>query len=76
MQRLEAKSVHGHTCYYLSEWGWKNGKCRRLSQTYLGKLESFTHKLTGTAPAPNYAEVLEVGRPLALWDAVKRSKLI
>ena len=76
MQRLEAKSVNGHTYYYLSQWGWKNGKCRRLSQTYLGKLDSFAHKLTGTAPQPQYAELLEVGRPLALWDAVKRSKLI
>lgn len=76
MQRLEAKSINGHTYYYLSQWGWKDGKCRRLSQIYLGKLESFSHKLTGTAPAPDYAEVLEVGRPLALWNAVKRSKLI
>src|SRR2546429_6716736 len=39
MQRLEAKSIHGRTYYYLSQWGWKNGKCRRLSQKYLGKLE-------------------------------------
>lgn len=76
MQRLEAKSVNGHTYYYLSQWGWKNGKCRRLSQIYLGKLESFSDKLTGTAPAPDYAEVLELGRPLALWNAVKRSNLI
>lgn len=76
MQRLEAKSVNGHTYYYLSQWGWKNGKCRRLSQVYLGKLDSFAHKLTGTAPAPDYAEVMELGRPLALWNAVQQSKLI
>lgn len=76
MQRLEAKSVNGHTYYYLSEWGWKNGRCRRLSQIYLGKLDSFSHKLTGTAPSPDYAEVLDFGRPMALWHAVKRAKLI
>ena len=39
MQRLEAKSINGRTYYYLSLWGWKNGKCRRLSQKYLGKPE-------------------------------------
>ena len=37
MQRLEAKKVNGRTYYYLSQWGWRNGKCRRLSQKYLGK---------------------------------------
>ena len=39
MQRLEGKTIHGRTYYYLSQWGWKNGKCRRLSQKYLGKPE-------------------------------------
>src|SRR6266480_1438666 len=48
MQRLEAKSIHGRTYYYLSQWGWKNGKCRRLSQKYLGKLEDLAQAVQGT----------------------------
>lgn len=76
MQRLETKRVNGHTYYYLSQWGWREGKCRRLSQQYLGKLDAFAPKLTGTGPQPHHAEVFELGRPLALWDAVARSNLI
>jgi len=76
VQRLEAKQVNGHTYYYLSEWGWRQGKCRRLRQQYLGKLEDFSARLTGAGPPPAYAEVFESGRPLALWDAVQRSELI
>ncbi|MCZ7636790.1 MAG: hypothetical protein M5U12_12575 [Verrucomicrobia bacterium] len=63
MQRLEAKRVNGHTYYYLSDWGWREGKCRRLAQLYLGKLEQFSSRLTGAGPAPAYAEVFESGRP-------------
>ena len=59
MQRLEAKSIHGRTYYYLSQWGWKNGKCRRLSQKYLGKLEDLAQAVQGTGPAPEYAVVLD-----------------
>ena len=76
MQRLEAKRVNGHTYYYLSQWGWREGKCRRLSQQYLGKLDDFAAKLAGTGPQPLHAEVFELGRPLALWRAVARSELI
>lgn len=76
MQRLEAKRVNGHTYYYLSEWGWRQGKCRRLSQQYLGKLEQFSSRLTGAGPMPIHAEVFELGRPLALWRAVERAELI
>ena len=39
MERLEAKKINGHTYYYYSGWGWVNGKCRRLWQKYLEKLE-------------------------------------
>src|SRR6266480_1090118 len=63
MQRLEAKSIHGRTYYYLSQWGWKNGKCRRLSQKYLGKLEDLAQAVQGTGPAPEYAVVLDWGFP-------------
>ena len=74
MQRLEAKRVNGHLYYYLSDWGWREGKCRRLCQKYLGKLEDFSARLTGVGPAPAYAEVFELGRPLALWRAVQRAR--
>ena len=67
MQRLEAKSIHGRTYYYLSQWGWKNGKCRRLSQKYLGKPEDIAQAVAGTIPTPDYAVVLEWGLPQALW---------
>ena len=68
MHRLEAKSINGRTYYYLSLWGWKNGKCRRLSQKYLGKPEDIARVLEGTGPAPEYALVLGWGLPLALWQ--------
>ena len=51
MQRLEAKSINGRTYYYLSLWGWKNGKCRRLSQKYLGKPEDIARAVAGTGPS-------------------------
>lgn len=76
MQRLEAKRVNGHTYYYLSQWGWREGKCRRLTQQYLGKLEDFSARLTGAGPAPIHAEVFELGRPLALWRAAQRAELM
>jgi len=68
MQRLEAKTIHGRTYYYYSHWGWKDGKCRRLSQTYLGKAEDIAQAVQGVGPAPQYAKVLDWGLPLALWQ--------
>jgi transposase len=76
MQRLEAKSIHGRTYYYLSQWGWKNGKCRRLSQKYLGKLEDFAQAVQGTGPAPEYAVVLDWGLPQALWREAHRAQVV
>src|SRR2546429_5855043 len=75
MQRLEAKSIHGRTYYYLSQWGWKNGKCRRLSQKYLGKLEDLAQAVQGTGPAPEYAVVLDWGLPQALRSEEHTSEL-
>lgn len=75
MQRLEAKSIHGRTYYYLSQWGWKNGRCRRLSQKYLGKLEDIAQAIQGTGPAPEYAVVLDWGLPLALWREAERAQI-
>jgi transposase len=74
-QRLEAKSIHGRTYYYLSQWGWKNGKCRRLSQKYLGKLEDLAQALQGAGPTPAYALVLDWGLPQALWRQAEQAQV-
>ncbi len=76
MQRLEAKTIHGHTYYYYSHWGWKNGKCRRLSQKYLGKAEAIAQAVQGVGPAPQYAKVLDWGLPLALWQEAARAQVV
>lgn len=76
MQRLEAKSIHGRTYYYLSLWGWKNGKCRRLSQKYLGKPEDIARAVAGTGPTPEYAMVLDWGLPQALWREADRAQVV
>jgi transposase len=75
MQRLEAKSINGRTYYYLSLWGWKNGKCRRLSQKYLGKPEDIARAVEGSGPAPEYALVLDWGLPQALWQEAARAQV-
>ena len=75
MQRLEAKIIHGRTYYYLSLWGWKNGKCRRLSQQYLGKPEDIAHAIQGGGPSHQYAVVLDWGLPLALWQEAARAQI-
>jgi transposase len=76
MQRLEAKSINGRTYYYLSLWGWKNGKCRRLSQKYLGKPEDIARAVEGPGPAPEYAVVLDWGLPQALWHQAERAQVV
>jgi transposase len=76
MQRLEAKTIHGRTYYYLSLWGWKNGKCRRLSQQYLGKPEDIARAVSGSGPTPDYARVLEWGLPQALWQEATRAQVV
>ena len=76
MQRLEAKTIHGRTYYYLSLWGWKNGKCRRLSQQYLGKPEDIARALSGSGLTPEYALVLDWGLPQALWQEATRAQVV
>jgi len=76
MHRLEAKSINGRTYYYLSLWGWRNGKCRRLSQKYLGKPEDIARALEGTGPPPEYAVVLDWGLPQALWYEAQRAQVV
>ena len=75
MERLEAKKVNDHTYYYYSKWGWRNGKCRRLWQKYLGKLETIAQAVDG-GPAPSYAEVFQFGLPTALWLEGRRQNII
>jgi transposase len=75
MHRLEAKTVNGHTYYYYSLWGWKHGKCRRLSQKYLGKPEDIAQAVAGTGPTPQYAQVLDWALPLALWQEAHRAQV-
>ena len=76
MQRLEAKSINGRTYYYLSLWGWRKGKCRRLSQKYLGKPEDIARAVAGTGPTPEYAVVLDWGLPYALWQEAERVQVV
>jgi transposase len=76
MHRFEAKSINGRTYYYLSLWGWRNGKCRRLSQKYLGKAEDIARALEGGGPAPQYALVLDWGLPQALWREAERAQVV
>jgi hypothetical protein len=75
MERLESKKVNGHTYYYYSKWGWRNGKCRRLWQKYLGKLENIAQAVDG-GPSPSYAEVFQFGLPTALWLEGTRQNII
>ena len=75
MQRLEAKSINGRTYYYLSLWGWKNGKCRRLSQKYLGKPEDIARAVEPGGHSPEYAVVLDWGLPQALWQEAARAQV-
>ena len=47
MERLEAKQVKGHTYYYYSKWAKQDGRCRRVWQRYLGKLEDIVQAVEG-----------------------------
>jgi transposase len=67
MERLEAKQIHGQTYYYYSKWAWVDGKCRRVWQKYLGKLDKIAKAMDGVGPAPLYAEVFQWGLPTAMW---------
>jgi hypothetical protein len=59
MERLEPKKIHGRTYYYYSKWAWVDGKCRRVWQKYLGKLENIVTAVDQGGPAPLYAEVFQ-----------------
>ena len=76
MERLEPKKINGHTYYYYSEWGWVNGKCRRIWQKYLGKPKDIYQAVAYGGPAPKYAGVFQWGLPAALWNEAKLTRLI
>lgn len=67
MERLEAKQISGRTYYYYSKWAWVDGKCRRVWQKYLGRLENIAKAVEGGGPGPLYAEVFQWGLTTALW---------
>jgi transposase len=76
MERLETKQIHGQTYYYYSKWGWVDGKCRRMWQKYLGKLENIVKAVEGDGPAPLHAEVFQWGLPIAFWKECENAKVI
>ena len=76
MERLEHKKISGITYYYYSGWGWKNGKCRRLWQKYLGRIEDIVKAVEGGGPEPKYAEIFQWGLPSALWKECNLAKVI
>jgi len=76
MERLEVKTIHGKQYYYYSKWGWKDKKCRRIWQKYLGKIEDIVKAVEGGGPPPVYADVFHWGLPCALWKEVVRAKVV
>lgn len=76
MERLEAKRIHGRTYYYYSKWAWVDGRCRRVWQKYLGKLENILEAVEGGGPAPQYAELFQWGLPQALWRESCRAQVV
>ncbi|NUQ65121.1 MAG: IS1634 family transposase, partial [Pirellulales bacterium] len=76
MERLETKQVSGHTYYYYSRWAKVDGKCRRVWQKYLGKLQDIVQAVEGGGPAPQYAEVFQWGLPQALWNECCRAEVV
>jgi transposase len=76
MERLEPKKISGHTYYWYSGWGWKDGRCRRLWQKYLGKLEDIVKAVEGGGPPPAYAEVFDFGLTEAFWGQIERSQVV
>ena len=76
MERLERKRVNGHTYYYFSRWARVDGRCRRVWQKYLGKLEDIVQAVHGGGPGPRYAEIFQWGLPEALWSECRLSGVV
>lgn len=76
MERLEEKKINGRTYYYYSNWGWVNGRCKRIWQKYLGTLNSIVKAVESGGQTPAYAEVFEYGLPTALWEESVKAEII
>lgn len=76
MERLETKVINGQTYYYYSKWGWVDGKCRRVWQKYLGKLENIVKAVDSDGPIPVYAQVFQWGLPSALWQECQHARIV
>jgi len=76
MERLEPKKINGRTYYYYSKWGWVDGKCRRIHQVYLGKLEDIAKACQGEGHTPLFADLFQYGLPVALWKEIQTSNVI
>jgi transposase len=75
MERLETKRIHGRTYYYYSHWEWRDGRCRRAWQKYLGKLDDIVRAVEDGGPCPRYAEVFQWGLSEALWQECGRANI-
>lgn len=67
MEQLEKKVIKGSTYYYYSKWERRDGRCRRVWQKYLGKLEDIVKAVEGVGLDPQHAEVFEFALSAALW---------
>ncbi len=79
MASLTAKTIHGHTYYYLRECAWVDGKPKIVKQTYLGTADALAAAL-GKAPSPLQlvpgAPVREFGAVAALYDLAERLEVV
>jgi len=76
MERLESKSIKGHTYYYYSKWARVDGKPRRVWQKYLGKLGDIARAVQAGGKTPTCADVFEWGLPEALWRQCQRADIV
>lgn len=76
MERLEKKVIKGIEYYYYTKWEWSNGKCRRVWQKYLGKLEDVVRAVEGKSATPLYADIFQFGLPSVLWNECTNADLI
>jgi transposase len=76
MERLEKKVIKGIGYYYYTKWEWSNGKCRRVWQKYLGKLEDIVKALEGKSAGPLFADIFQFGLPSVLWNECTNADLI
>ena len=76
MERLERKKINGRYYYYYSRWDRKDGRCRRIWQKYLGKLEDIAKAVEQGGTPPNHAEVFEYGLSTALWRECAKAQIV